>query len=164
MLRFSDFLYFFKSEFLSLIIPFIYFLSQFISSVAHSCLTFCDPMDWSKPGFCVHHQLPDVLRHMCIESVMPSNHRILCRPLFLLPSIFPSIRVFSIESVLHIRWSKYWSFSFNISSSKEHPGLISFTMDWLDLLELQGTLNTTVQQHPFFSAQLSLWSNSLIHT
>ena len=137
-------LYFFKSEFLSLIIPFIYFLSQFISSVAHSCLTFCDPMDWSKPGFRVHHQLPDVLRHMCIESVMPSNHCILCHPLFLLPSIFPSIRVFSIESVLHIRWSKYWSFSFNISSSKEHPGLISFTMDWLDLLAVQGTLNTTV--------------------
>ena len=69
----------FKSEFLSLVIPLIYFLSQFISSVAHSCLTLCDPMDWSKPGFHVHHQLPDLLRHMCIESVMPSNHLILCR-------------------------------------------------------------------------------------
>ena len=77
---------------------------------------------------------------MSIESVMPSNHLILCRPLLLLPSIFLSIRVFSNESVLHIRWPKYWSFSFNISPSNEHPGLISFRMDWLDLLAVQGTL------------------------
>ena len=83
---------------------------------------------------------------MSIESVMPSNHLILCRPL-LLPSIFPSIRVFSKESALHIRWPKYWSFSFNISSSNEHPGLISFRMDWLDLLAVQGTLKSLLQHH-----------------
>ena len=86
---------------------------------------------------------------MSIESVMPSNHLILCRPLLLLPSIFPSIRVFSNESALHIRWPKYWSFSFNISPSNEHPGLVSFRKDWLDLLAVQGTLksllNTTVK-------------------
>ena len=105
---------------------------------------------------------------MSIESVMPSNHLILCRPLLLLPSIFPSIRVFSNESALHIRWPKYWSFSFNISSSSEHPGLISFRLDWLDLLVVQGTLksfsNTTVEKHQFFGAQLSSQSNSHIHT
>ena len=84
---------------------------------------------------------------MPIESVMPSNHLILCRPLLLLPSIFPNIRVISNESALHIRWPKYWSFSFNISPSNEHSGLISFGMDWLDLLAIQGTLNTTVLQH-----------------
>ena len=77
-----------------------------------------------------------------IESVMPFNHLILCRPLLLLPSIFPNIRVFSNESALHIRWTKYWSFSFNISPSSEHPGLISFRMDWLDLLAVQGTLKS----------------------
>ena len=79
-----------------------------------------------------------LLKPMSIESMMPSNHLILCRPLLLLPSIFPSIRVFSSESVLHIRWSKYWSFSFSIIPSKEIPGLISFTMDWLDLLQSKG--------------------------
>ena len=78
---------------------------------------------------------------------MPSNHLILCRPLLLLPSIFPSIRVFSNESILHMRWPKYWSFSFNISPSNEHPGLISFRMDWLDLLEVQGTLQSLLQHH-----------------
>ena len=95
---------------------------------------------------------------MSIESVMPSNHLILCHPL-LLPSIFPSIWVFSNESVVRMRWPKYWSFSVNISPSNEHPGLISFRMDWLDLLAAQGTLkvfsNTTVQKHQFFGAQLS---------
>ena len=93
-----------------------------------------------------------------IKSVMPSNQLILCCPLLLLPSIFPSIRVFSIESALCIRWPKYWSFSFNISPSNEHPGLISFRMDWLDLLAVQGTLYTytTVQKHQFFGTQLSL--------
>ena len=80
-----------------------------------------------------------LLKLMSIESVIPSNHLILCHPLLLLPSIFPSIRVFSNESALHIRWPKYWSFSFSISPSKEHPGLISFRMDWLDLLAMQGT-------------------------
>ena len=84
---------------------------------------------------------------MSIESVMPSNHLILCRSLFLLPSIFPSIRVFSNESAFHIRWPKYLSFSFNISSSNEHPGLISFRMDWLDLLAVQGTLKNLLQHH-----------------
>ena len=84
---------------------------------------------------------------MSIESVMPSNHLILCCPLLLLPSVFPSIRVFSNESVLHIRWPKYWSFSFNISPSSEHSGLISFRMDWLDLLAVQGTLKSLLQQH-----------------
>ena len=92
-------------------------------------------------------------RPMSIESVMPSNHLILCYLLLLLPSVFPSIRVFSNESVLHIRWPKYWSFGFNISPSSEHPGLISFRMDWLDLLESKGLSrvfsNTTVQKHQF---------------
>ena len=84
---------------------------------------------------------------MSIELVMPSNHVILCRPLLLLPSIFPSIRVFSNESALRIRWPKYWSFSFNISPSNEHSGLISFRMDWLDLLAVQGTLKSLLQHH-----------------
>ena len=84
---------------------------------------------------------------MSIESVMPSNHLILCRPLLLLPSIFPSIRVFSNESALRIRWPKYWSFSFNMRPSNEHPGLISFRMDWLDLLAVQGTLKSLLQHH-----------------
>ena len=84
---------------------------------------------------------------MCIESVMPSNHLILCHPLLLLPSIFPSIRIFSNESALHIRWPKYWSFSFSISPSNVHSGLISFRMDWLDLLAVQGTLKSLLQHH-----------------
>ena len=84
---------------------------------------------------------------MFIESVMPSNHLILCHPLLLRPSIFPSIRVFSDESALHLRWPKYWSFSFNISPSNEHPGLISFRMEWLDLLAVQGTLKSLLQHH-----------------
>ena len=105
---------------------------------------------------------------MCIESVMPSSHPILCRPLLLLPPIPPSIRVFSNESTLCMRWPKYWSFSFSINPSKEHPGLISFRMDWLDLLAVQGTSivfsNTTVPKHQFFGAQLSSQSNSHSHT
>ena len=109
-----------------------------------------------------------LLKVMSVESVMPSNHLILCCPLLLLPSIFPSIRVFSNESALRIRCPKYWSFNFSISPSNEHPGVISFRMDWLDLLAVQGTLknllNTTVQKHQFFCAQLSLWSYSHIHT
>ena len=102
---------------------------------------------------------------MSIESVMPSNHLILCRSLLLLPSIFPSIRVFSNESVLHIRWPKYWSFSFNIGPSNEYPELISFRMNWLDLLAVQGTLKSLLQHHSskasilqrsaFFTVQLS---------
>ena len=104
---------------------------------------------------------------MSIESVIPSNHLILCCPL-LLPPIFPSIKVFSNESALRIRWPKYWSFSFNISPSNEHPGLISFRIDWLDLLVSKGLSrvfsNTTIQKHQFFCAQLSSQSNSHIHT
>ena len=106
-----------------------------------------------------------LLKLMSIESLMPSNHLILCFSILLPPSIFPSIRVFSNESVLHIRWPKYWSFSFNISPSNEHPGLISFRMDWLDLLAVQGTLKSLLQCHSsrasilqcseFFIVQLS---------
>ena len=107
----------------------------------------CNPMNHSTPGLPVHHQLPESTQTMSIESMMPSDHLILIHPLLLLPSIFPSIRVFSDESTLCIRWSKYWSFSFNISPSNEHPGLISFRMDWLDLLEVQGTLKSLLQQH-----------------
>ena len=110
-----------------------YFAFQF-SSVAQSCLTICDPMNHSTSGLPVHHQLPESTKATSTESVIPSNHLILCHPLLLLPSIPPSIRVFSTESALCIRWPKYWSFSFNISPSNEHPGLISFRMDWLDLL------------------------------
>ena len=96
-------------------------------------------MNRSMPGLPVHHQLPESLRLMSIESVMPSSHLILCHPLLLLPPIPSRLRVFSSESNLHIRWLKYWSFSFNISSSNEHSGLISFRMDWLDLPAVQGT-------------------------
>ena len=117
------------------------------SSVAQSCLTLCDPMNCSTPGLPVHHQLRSPPKPMSIESVMPSNHLILCHPLLLLPSIFPSIRVFSNKSALCFRWPKYWSLSFNISPSNEHPGLISFRMDWLDLLALQGTLKSLLQHH-----------------
>ena len=92
---------------------------------------------------------------MSIELVIPSNHLILCHPLLLLPSIFPSIRVFSNESALHIRWPKYWSFNFNISPTNEHPGLISFRVDWLDLLAVQGTLKSLLQHHS--SKSLILW-------
>ena len=113
--------------------------SSFISSVAQSCLTLCDPMGHSMPGLPVHHQLPEFTKLMSIESVMPSIYLILCHPLLLLPSIFPRIRVSSNESALHIRWPKYWGFSFSISTSNEHSGLISFRMDWLDVLAVQRT-------------------------
>ena len=116
------------------------------SSVAQSCLTLCDPMS-SIPGLPVHHQLPESTQTHVHQVVMPSNHLIPCHPLLLLPSIFSSIRVFSNESALHIRWPKYWSFSFNISPSNEHLGLISFRMDWLDLLAVQGTLKSLLQGH-----------------
>ena len=118
------------------------------SSVTQSCPTLCDPMDCqacqASLSITNSQSLPKL---MSIESVMPSNHLILCRPLLLLTSIFPSIRVFSNESALHIRWAKYWSFSFNISPSNEHPGLISFRMDWLVLLAVQGTLKSLLQHH-----------------
>ena len=104
-------------------------------------------MDCSTPGFPVHHQPWRLLKLMSIKPVMPSNHLILCHPLLLLPSIFPSIRVFSSESVLCLRWPKYWSFSFSISPSNEYSGLISFRIDWLDLLAVQGTLKSLLQHH-----------------
>ena len=122
-------------------------LSVQFSSITQSCLTLCDPMNRSMPGLPIHHQLPESTQTMSIVSVMPSNYLTLCRPLLLLPSIFPSIRVFFNESALRIRWPKYWSFSFNISPSSEHPGLISFRMDWLDLLVVQGTLKSLLQHH-----------------
>ena len=130
-------------------------------------------MNYSTPGLPVHHQLPSLPKLMSIELVMPSSHLILCRPLLLLPPIPPSIRVFSNESTLRMRWPKYWSFSFSISPSNEHPlgcsplgwtGWISFRMDWLDLLAVQGTLKSLLQHHSskasilrstFFIVQLS---------
>ena len=113
------------------------------SSVAQSCLTLCNPMNRSTPGLPVHHQILEFTELMSIESVMPSSHLILCCPLLLLPPIPPSIRVFFNESNLRVRCPKYWSFSFSISPSNEHPGLISFRMDWLDLLAVQGTLESS---------------------
>ena len=112
---------------------------QFSHSVVSNSL---HPTDCSTPGLPVHHQLQSLFKLMSIESMMPSNYLIFCHPLLLLPSIFPSIRIFSSESVLHIRWPKYWSFSFNISTSNEYSGLISFRIDWLDLLVVQGTLKS----------------------
>ena len=139
-------------------------LFQF-SSVAQSCLTLCYPMNHSTPGLPVHHQLPEFTQthvHRVGDAIQPS---ILCRPLLLLPPILPSMRVFSNESTLRMRWPKYWSFSFNISPSNEYPGLISFRMDWLDLLAVQGTLKSLLQHHSskasilrcsaFFRVQLS---------
>ena len=112
-----------------------------VSQSVQSCLTLCDLMDCSMTDLPVHHQLLE-LTQMSIESVMLSNHLILCHPLLLPPSIFPNIRVFSSESVLHARWPKYWNFSFSISSSNEYSGLISFRMDWLDLLVVKETLKS----------------------
>ena len=133
---------------------------QQFSSVAQLCLTPCNPTD-----FPVHHQLPELFKLMSNQSVMPSNHLILCCPLLLLPSIFLRFRIFSNESALCIRQPKYWSFSFNISPSNGYSGLISFRMDWLDLLAVQGTLKSLLQHHSskasilwcsvFFIVQLS---------
>ena len=134
------------------------------SSVAQLCPTLCDPMSRSMPGLPVHHQLPESTQsHVhCIGDAI--NHLILCRPFLLLPSIFPNIRVFLNKSALSFRWPNYWSFSFNISPSNEHPGL-TFRMDWLDLLPVQGTLKSLLQHHSskasilrcsaFFIVQLS---------
>ena len=139
-----------------------------ISSVqSHSRVRlFADPMDCSTLGLPVHHQLLELTKiHVHQESVMPSNHLILCRPLLLPPSILQSIRVFSSESVLHMRWPKYWSFSLSISPSNEYSELISFRIHWLDLLAVQGTLKSLLQHHSskasilqcsaFFIVQLS---------
>ena len=129
------------------------------SSVIQSCPTLCDPMDCSTPGLLVHHQLLEFAQthvHWVSDANQPSHPLSSPSPAFSLSSI----RVFPNESALRIRWRKYWSFSFNISPSNEHPGLISFRMDWLDLLAVQGTRNSffqhTVQKHQFFGAQLSL--------
>ena len=114
------------------------------SSVIHGLW---DPMDCSMPGFPVHHQLPELAQihvHRVSDAI---QHLVLCHPLLLLPSVFPSIRVYSNESVLCIRWSKYWGFSFNISPSNEYSGLISFRIDWFDLLAVQGTLKSLLQHH-----------------
>ena len=111
-------------------------------SVAQLCPTHCDPMDPSTSGLPVHHQLPELTQIHVHWVRAPSNNLILCQPPLFPPSIFPSIRVFLNESALRIRWPKYWSFSFNISPSNEHSGLISFRMDWLDFLAVQGTLKS----------------------
>ena len=144
------------------------FYSGRFSSVAQLWPTLCDPMNRITPGLPVHHQLPEFTKLMCIKSVIPSSHLILCHPLILLPPVPPSIRIFSNESTLHIRWPKYWSFSFSISPSNKHPGLISFRMDLLDLLQSKGLWrvfsNSTVQKHQFFGTQLSSQFNSHIHT
>ena len=117
------------------------------SSVPQLCLTLCNPMDYSMPDFPIlHTNSQSLFKLMFIESVMPSNHLIICRPL-LLPSIFRSIRVFSNESSLGIRWPKYWSFSFSTSNSNEYSGLIPFRMDWFDLLAVQRTLKSLLQHH-----------------
>ena len=112
-----------------------------------SCSTLCSSMDYSTPGSPVPHYLSNLLRFMSFELVMLSNHPILCCPLFLLPSLFPSIRIFSNESALCIWWPKYWSFSFSISPSNEYSDLISFGTDWFDLLVVQGTLKSLLQHH-----------------
>ena len=140
-------------------------LSVQFSSVAQLSLTLCDPMNQSTQASLSITNSRSLSKPMFIESAMPSSHLILCRPLVLLLPILPSIRVFSNESTLCMRWPKYWSFSFNISPSNEHPGLISFRMDWLDLLAVPGTLKSLLQHHSskasilwrsaFFIVQLS---------
>ena len=141
------------------------YFSVHFSSVTRSRLTLRNPMDHSMPGLPVHHQLLEFTQTHVHWSVMPSNHLILCHPFLLLPSIFPSIRVFSNESAVYIKWPKYWSFSLNINLSNEHSGLISFRIDWLVLLAVQGTLKSLLQYHSskasillcsaFFIVQLS---------
>ena len=126
--------------------------------VTQSCLTLCHPMDCSTPGFPVLHHLLELLKLMSIESVMPSNHLIFCCPFLLLSSVFPSIRVFSNESALYLRWPKYWSFSFNISPSSVYSGLISFRMGWFDLLAVHGT-HRSLLQHQNLKASI-LWHSA----
>ena len=121
-------------------------LGHLFRSVAQYSQTLCDHMDCRMPGFPIHHQLPEFTQTHVIESMMPSNHLILCCPFLLPPSIFPSIRVFSNESLFRIRWPNYWSFSFSISPSNKYSRLISCRMDWLDLLVVQGTLKS-LQHH-----------------
>ena len=133
------------------------FSSVQFSSVTQSCPTLCDPMNHRTPGLPVHHHSQSSLKLMSIE-LMPSDHLIFCHPLLLLPSIFPSIRVFSSESALHIKWPKYWSFSFSISPSNEYSGLMSFGIDWFDLFAVQGTLKCLLQQHSLKAS--FLWSSA----
>ena len=149
---------------LTLLSPPIKF-SQSVSSVTQACPTLWGPMNQSTPGLPVHHKLPEFTQTHVHQSVIPSSHLSLCRLLLLLPPIPLSIRVFSNESTLRMRWPKYWSFSFSISPSIEHSGLISFRVDWLDLLVVQGTLKSLLQHHSskasilqcsaFFTVQLS---------
>ena len=144
------------------------YIFLYCCSVAKSCLTHCNPMDCSTPGSSVLHCFHSLLKFMSTELVIQSSHLILCHPLLLLPSIFPSLRVFFNELALHIRWPKYWSFSYSISPSNEYSGLISFRIDWFDLLAVQGTLKSLLQHHSskapilhhsaFFMVQLSLTS------
>ena len=139
------------------------YLVWFIS--AQTCPTLCDPMNCRTPSLCVHHQLPEFTQTHIHQVVMPCTHLIVCHPLLLLPPIPPSTRVFSNEPALRMKWPKYWSFSFSIIPSKEIPGLISFRMDWLDLVAVQGTLKSLLQHHSskasilwhaaFFTVQLS---------
>ena len=149
--------------FLYSICLFIFYYLSLFSSLTQSCPTLCNPMNHSTPGLPVHHQLLESTQthiHWVSDVFQPSHH-----PILLLPSNFPSIRVFSNESAFRIRWPKDWSFSFNISPSNEHPGLIFFRMDWLDLLAIQGTLKSLFQYHSsktsilwcsaFFTVQLS---------
>ena len=137
-------------------------------SIAKSCLMLCSSMDFSTPGFSVFHYLLEFAQTHVHEWVMPSKYLILSCPLFFLPPIFPRIRVFSNESALRIRWPKYWSFNFSISPSSEYSGLFSFRIDWFDLLAVQGTLKSLLQQHSSNVSVLwhqpSLWSNFHIHT
>ena len=137
-------------------------------SVAKSCPILCDPLDCSARQASLPFTISQsLLKLMCIESMMPSNHLILCHPL-LLPSVFPSIRVFSSKCALQIRWPKYWSFSFCISPSDKYSALTSFRTDWFDLLAVQRTLKSLLQHHIWKASilqhQLSLWSSSHIHT
>ena len=131
------------------------------SLVTQSCPTLCNPMNCSMPGLPVHHNSQSWLKLMPIESVMPSSHFIFCRPLLFLLPIPPRIRVFSTESTLRMRWPEYWTFSFTISPSNEHPGLISFTMDWLDLPAVQGILKSLLQHH---SSKASIFLHSAFFT
>ena len=133
-------------------------LAEEFSSVAQSSLTLCNPMDHSMPGLPVHHNSWNLPKLMPIEWVMPSNHLILCYLLLFLPSIFPSIRVFSNKSVLHIRWPNYWSCGFSISPSNEYSGLISLRMGWLDILVVQGTLKSLLQHHS--SKESIIWHSA----
>ena len=116
-------------------------------SVAQSCPTLCNPTDGSTTGFSVLHYLPGFLKLMSTDSLLTSSHLILCRPLLLLLSVFLSIRVFPSGSAVRIRWLKYWRFSFSINPSNEYSGLISFRIDWFDLLAVQGTLKSLLQHH-----------------